>query len=110
MRKLILTLTVAILTSGAAISAANINSNNSEEVIVVVTNDDFKEITLKELPVAVTNAILKDFTKANVAKAYVNSSEQYKLTLTVDETETVVYADKEGKWLKEEEVSTEKVD
>ncbi|MDX6747453.1 hypothetical protein SHK09_11665 [Polaribacter sp. PL03] len=109
MRKLILTLTVAILSSGVSISAANIN-NNSEEIITVVVKDDFKEITLKELPEAVTKAILKDYATATIAKAYVNESKQYKITLTVDETESVVYADKEGKWLKEGEVNTGKVE
>ncbi|AUC86096.1 hypothetical protein CW731_12745 [Polaribacter sp. ALD11] len=110
MRKLILTVAVAALTSGASISAANISNNNSnsDEIITVVMNDNFKEITVKELPKAVSEAILKDYAKATIAKVYVNGSEQYKIELTVDKTKSIVYADKEGKWLKEEEVNTEK--
>ncbi|AUC86095.1 hypothetical protein CW731_12740 [Polaribacter sp. ALD11] len=110
MRKLILTVVVAALTSGASISAANISNNNSnsDEIITVVVNDSFKEIAVKELPKAVSEAILKDFKTATVAKAYVNGSAQYKIELTVDATKTVVYADKEGKWLKEEDIITEK--
>ncbi|PQJ71776.1 hypothetical protein [Polaribacter butkevichii] len=109
MRKLILTVAVAVLTGGVSISAfANDNiNNNSNSIVTVVMNDGFKEITVKELPEAVVTAILKDFKTATVTKVYVNGSEQYKIELTVDEAESVVYADKEGKWLKEEEVSVE---
>ncbi|MCL7764989.1 hypothetical protein MPF19_16320 [Polaribacter sp. Z014] len=102
MKKLILTVTVALLTSGVSVFAANnINTNNADEIVVVVTNDDFKEITAKELPEAVSNAIVKDYTEATITKVYVNTSEQYKIILTANGTENVVYADKEGNWLKE---------
>ena len=105
MRKLILTVTVALLTSGVSVFAAdNIQTNNVDEIVVVVTNDDFKEISVKELPVAVSNAIVKDFGTATAIKAYVNGSEQYKFELTLDGAESVVYADKEGNWLKETDV------
>ena len=111
MKKLILTVAVAILSSGISISAANINNNiNSGEVIVMTINEDFKEVALEDLPEAVSNAILKDYATAIIGKAYVNASEQYKIELTIDETETVVYADKEGNWLKEEDVLAKKVD
>ncbi|MCL7764990.1 hypothetical protein MPF19_16325 [Polaribacter sp. Z014] len=111
MKKLILTVAVAILSSGISISAANINNNiNSGEVIVMTINEDFKEVALEDLPEAVSNAILKDYATAIIGKAYVNGSEQYKIELTIDETETVVYADKEGNWLKEEDVLAKKVD
>ena len=108
MKKLILTVAVAILTGGvsnAAFANESINiSNNSNPVITVVMNDGFKEITVKELPGAVTNAILKDFKMATVGKVYVNGSEQYKIELTADDAKSVVYADKDGTWLKEEDV------
>ena len=108
MRKLILTVAVTILTGGVSISAfANENNtinNNADQIVTVVLNDDFKEITVKELPEAVTTAILKDFKTAIVGKVYVNESEQYKIELIVDDAKSIVYADKEGNWLKEEDV------
>ena len=105
MRKLILTVTVALLTSGVSVFAANnININNADEIVVVVTNDDFKEISAKELPEAVSNAIMKNFPSATVNKLYVNGSEQYKIDLTIDETDAVVYADKDGNWIEESDV------
>ncbi|PQJ71775.1 hypothetical protein [Polaribacter butkevichii] len=106
MKKLVLTVAVAILTVGVSVSTfANDNNNISNSIITVITNDGFKEITVKELPEAVSSAILKDFKTATVARVYVNGIEQYKIELTIDGAENVVYADKEGKWLKEEEVN-----
>ncbi|WP_158839108.1 hypothetical protein [Polaribacter sp. L3A8] len=109
MKKLVLTVAVAILTGGVSVSAFanenNIINNNSNQIITVVLNDGFKEVKVKELPEAVITAILKDFKTATIAKVYVNESEQYKIELTVDGTESVVYADKGGKWLQEKEVN-----
>jgi hypothetical protein len=112
MKKLILTVAVTILTSSVSISAfANNNTNNNpKEVIVVVMNEEFKEIAVKELPEAVAKAFLEEYETAAITKAYVNGSEQYKIEFTVNDTESVVYADKEGKWLKEEDVNAEKVE
>jgi hypothetical protein len=109
MKKLILTLTVAILTSGVSISAANINNNNSDEVVVTVLDDGFKEITVKELPEAVATAFLKDYASAGIIKVYVNGSEQYKIEISVDEAKSIIYADKEGTWLKEEDITVAKL-
>jgi len=104
MKKLILTITVAFLTSGISISSFANNNNHLYE-IVVVKNDDFKEITLKEVPVAVKTAIVEDFISAFVTKVYVNESKQYKIELTIDdETKFVVFANKEGTWLKDKNV------
>jgi len=104
MRKLILTVTVALLTSGVSVFAINNINNNANEIIVVVVNDDFKEVALADLPEAVSNAILKDYSTATVVTSYVNKSNQYKIDLMVDETEVSVYADKEGNWLKETDI------
>ncbi|MDN3621171.1 hypothetical protein QWY81_17025 [Polaribacter undariae] len=109
MRKLVLTLTVAVLTSGATVFAANdINTNNVDEIVMVATNDDFKEIEIKELPEAVSTSISRDFSTATVVKAYLNDSKQYKIELTADGTKGVVYLDKEGNWLKGTDIITAK--
>ena len=104
MRKLILTVAVAILTSGVSMHATN--NNNTDQVICIALNDEFKEIALTELPAVVSEAILKEYKTATIAKAFVNESEQYKITLKVEETESVVFADKEGKLLKEADVTS----
>ena len=109
MKKLIFTVAVAILSSSVSISAANNNNNiNSDEVIVMTVNEDFKEVALEDLPEEVRNAILKDYAAAIIGKVYVNGSEQYKIELTIDETKSVVYVDKDGNWLKEDDVIAKK--
>ena len=112
MRKIVLTVAVAILTGGVSVSAfANENNtinNNADPIVTVVKNDGFKEITIKELPEAISNAVSKDFKNATISKVYINGSNQYKIELIMDDTQGVIYADKEGTWLKKEEVSTEK--
>ncbi|MFI0430184.1 hypothetical protein [Mariniflexile sp. HMF6888] len=102
MKKLILT--VAILASGVSTFALS-NNILPVETTSVVMNEEFKEIAIDKLPAAVTNAVEKDFASATINKAYVNSSEQYKLELTIDGSTSTVYADKDGNWLEESAVT-----
>ncbi|MBU3010385.1 hypothetical protein KO506_03155 [Polaribacter vadi] len=109
MKKLVLTVTLAVLTSGVSVYALESNNyNNPSEIIKTVVNDEFKEIAIADLPVAVSEAITKDFASATVTKAFVNESEQYKIEITMDGAESVVYSDKEGSWLEEKEIMTKK--
>jgi hypothetical protein len=97
MKKLILA--VAIVASGFSTFALSINPIQSEVTVVSIT-EEFKEIALETVPTAVTAAVAKDFSTATISKAYVNSKEQYKLDINIDGTDNVVYADKDGNWLK----------
>src|SRR5690606_15448175 len=92
-----------ILASGVS-TFALANNILQSETITIVANDDFKEIAADKIPAAITDAIAKDFASATISKAYVNSSEQYKIELTIDENTSTVYADKDGNWLKEADV------
>jgi len=101
MKKLILA--VAILASGFS-TFALVNNPIENETITVSVADEFKEITLESLPETVTAAVAKDFATATLNKAYVNGNEQYKLEITIDDTENIAYIDKDGNWLKESDV------
>ena len=101
MKKLILT--VAILASGISTFAIS-NTIVATEGIHAVMNDEFKEVALDKLPAAVVSAVEKDFPGATISKAYVNSTEQYKLEITLEGSTSTVYADKEGSWLEESTV------
>ncbi|MBP0903733.1 hypothetical protein ACFSKN_04025 [Mariniflexile gromovii] len=105
MKKLILT--VAILASGISTFALS-NNILPTEGISVVMNEEFKEIAVDKLPAAVKSAVEKDFASATISKAYVNSKEQYKLEITIEESTSTVYADKEGNWLEESAIGTKK--
>ncbi|MWW24388.1 hypothetical protein [Algibacter lectus] len=101
MKKLILA--VAIVASGLSTFALTVNPIQTE-ISTVSISEEFKEIALESLPAEVTAAVAKDFSTATISKAYVNSSEQYKLEITMDGTDNVVYADKDGNWLKASDV------
>ncbi|GAA3629040.1 hypothetical protein GCM10022397_13110 [Flavivirga jejuensis] len=72
--------------------------------ITITMNEEFKEISLDKLPEAVIKAVKKDFATATISKAYVNSSEQYKLLITVEKSESTFYIDKDGNWLEEDSI------
>ncbi|WP_405294500.1 hypothetical protein [Algibacter sp. Ld11] len=101
MKKLILA--VAIVASGFSTFALTVNPIQTE-ITAISTTEEFKEVALENVPATVTAAVTKDFSTATLNKAYVNSSEQYKLEITMDGTDNVVYADKDGNWLKEADV------
>lgn len=66
----------------------------------IIVEDNFKEIKTSELPAAVSDVLKKDFPTATLNKAYVNDKAEYKLKITVEGAESVVYADKDGNWIK----------
>jgi len=101
MKKLILA--VAVVASSFSTFALSINPIQSDAITVSIT-EEFKEVALENVPAEVTAAVAKDFSTATISKAYVNSKEQYKLEITMDGTDSVVYADKDGNWLKETDV------
>ncbi|SIP95557.1 hypothetical protein [Maribacter ulvicola] len=79
-------------------SENGIQHNQVNQISVVA--DDFKEISVAEVPQAVTDAVSKNFPTASLDKAYVNEKKQYKLVLSLEDgTEGTVYADEEGNWI-----------
>ncbi|NIJ45477.1 hypothetical protein FHR24_001945 [Wenyingzhuangia heitensis] len=98
MKKFILS--VAILASGMSTFAIT-NNVTPVTTVSIIANQEFTEISVDELPAAVTNAVKKYFTTATISKAYVNANGQYKLELTADNASNTVYADKDGNWLEE---------
>jgi len=82
----------------ALLAENGIQHNQVNEISVVA--DDFKEISVAEVPQAVTDAVSKNFPTANLDKAYMNKEKQYKLVLSLEDgTQGTVYADEEGNWI-----------
>lgn len=70
----------------------------------VIDLEEYKEIRISELPKAVTDALDADYNRATLEKAYVNSKQEYKLRIAVQEVTSavhtnMVYADKYGTWI-----------
>ena len=96
MKKLILSAAVLLgsLSSFAAIAP---NQITSEKVIII--SEEYTEIKIEELPVAVTDALKKAYPDAVITKAYVNESKEYKIEVKVADKEGALYADETGKWI-----------
>ncbi len=62
--------------------------------------DTFAEVTIEELPEAVTEALATDHPGTAISKAYMNEDSQYKLEVAKEDGTTVeLYADAEGNWI-----------
>lgn len=64
-----------------------------------IVQDNFKEIAVSDLPIAVTDAVSADFSEATIAKAYVNDAKEYKLILSIDGDFKTIYVNESGEWI-----------
>lgn len=90
-------LSVAIVLGSFTAIATTTPISNIEKTIYV---QEFKEIKAEELPEAVKTALKTSYPDATLEKAYVNSSKEYKLDITVGDQKATVYADANGNWIK----------
>ncbi|WP_299781655.1 hypothetical protein [uncultured Formosa sp.] len=61
--------------------------------------DEYTQIEVTALPIAITEAVSNDYPGATIAKAYVNEAKTYKLILTKEGAMATVYADETGQWI-----------
>ena len=101
MKKLILA--IAIIASGFSTFALSINQIQSE-IVTASTTEEFREISIESLPNAIITALEKDYSTAKIGNAYVNSKEQYKIEIYMQPTDNIVFANKDGHWLKRAEI------
>ncbi|TXE08578.1 hypothetical protein ES711_08735 [Gelidibacter salicanalis] len=100
MKKVILS--VAIVLGGLSSFATPAFTKPQTDAVVMIAQKEYKEIKAEDLPQAVKDALAADFQTATLDKAYVNEKLEYKLELTIEETATTVYADKDGNWIEKE--------
>lgn len=96
MKKLVLSAAVFLgsLSTFAAIAPVQ---NSVEKVITIA--DEYTEIKIEELPVAVTDALKVAYPDAVISKAYVNENKEYRIDIKTGDQEGSLFADSEGKWL-----------
>lgn len=84
------------VTAFANVETPELETNNAIEIVV----GDFEEISVSDLPSAVSSAVETNYPTAKIDKAYKNDEDQYKLDLTLEDgTSGTVYADAEGNWI-----------
>lgn len=98
MKKLIFATALSFVGLTAIANVESPELKMDETTVVVV--QDFEEISVSDLPEAVSSAVAKDYPTAKVDKAYKNDQDQYKLDLSLEDGTTgTVYADAEGNWI-----------
>ena len=80
MKKLILSVAV-VLGSLSTFATIVPTQNNSEKVIII--SDEYTEIKIEEVPVAVTDALKKAYPTAILSKAYIESISTWRNKLQV---------------------------
>ena len=96
MKKLILSAAV-LLGSLSTFATIVPTQNNIEKVIII--SDEYTEIKIEEVPVAVTDALKKAYPTAILSKAYINENKEYRLDVKVGDKEGALFADETGKWI-----------
>ena len=96
MKKLILSAAILL---GSLSTFATVTTNQDTPAQVATTVEEYTEIKVEEVPVAITNALKKSFPEAKLAKAFINDKKQYKLEVEVGDKVGSLYADANGKWI-----------
>ena len=98
MKKLVFATALSFIGLTAFANVESTELKMDDPIITVV--QDFEEISVSDLPQAVSTAVANDYPTAKVDKAYKNDQDQYKLDLSLEDGTTgTVYADAEGNWI-----------
>ncbi|KAF2332672.1 MAG: hypothetical protein REI96_00455 [Flavobacterium nitrogenifigens] len=91
----------AAIVLGGLTSFASTTQVANTIVKTISIEDEYTEIKLEELPVAVTDALKKAYPEAVITKAYKNEKAQYKLDVTVGDKVGNLFANADGTWIKQ---------
>ncbi|MBG6186558.1 hypothetical protein [Flavobacterium sp. CAN_S2] len=96
MKKLILS--AAIVLGSLSTYAASV-PNTNEVTKTVTVQEEYTEVKLEEVPVAITEALKATYPSAILDKAYINAKKEYKLDVTLGDKKGNLFADETGKWI-----------
>nr|WP_315253269.1 hypothetical protein [uncultured Flavobacterium sp.] len=90
----------AAIVLGGLTSFASTSPISSTIVKTIPIGDEYTEIKLEEVPVAITDALKKAYPDGVISKAYKNEKSEYKLEVTVGDKVGALYANADGTWIK----------
>ncbi len=100
MKKLILASVFTFVGLTAFAQESDLVTIETSTEVVATAQDEYSEISIDELPDAVTAAVAKNYPTASIDKAYVNEDKEYKLEVSLEDgTAGTLYADENGNWL-----------
>lgn len=89
----------AALVLGSLTTFASTAPITNSIVKTVTAEDEYTEIKLEEVPVAITDALKKAYPEGSLSKAFKNEKGEYKLEVTVGEKVGALYANADGTWI-----------
>lgn len=90
----------AAIVLGSLTSFASTSPITNTIVKTISIQDEYTEVKLEEVPVAVTDALKKAYPDAVLSKAYKNAKSEYKLDVTVGDKVGNLFANADGSWIK----------
>ncbi|PKB16965.1 hypothetical protein [Flavobacterium sp. 5] len=90
----------AAIVLGGLTSFASTSPISNTIVKTISIQEEYTEIKLEEVPVAVTDALKKAYPDGVLSKAYKNAKSEYKLEVTVGDKVGSLYANADGTWIK----------
>ena len=90
----------AAIVLGGLTSFASTSPITNTIVKTISIQDEYTEIKLEEVPVAITDALKKAYPDAVLSKAYKNAKTEYKLDVTVGDKVGSLFANADGSWIK----------
>ncbi|MCC9062052.1 MULTISPECIES: hypothetical protein [Flavobacterium] len=90
----------AAIVLGGLTSFASTSPVTNTIVKTISIQDEYTEIKLEEVPVAITDALKKAYPDAVLSKAYKNAKSEYKLDVTVGDKVGSLFANADGSWIK----------
>jgi hypothetical protein len=90
----------AAIVLGGLTSFASTSPISNTIVKTISIQEEYTEIKLEEVPVAVTDALKKAYPDAVLSKAYKNAKTEYKLEVAVGDKVGSLYANADGSWIK----------
>ncbi|KLT69633.1 MULTISPECIES: hypothetical protein [Flavobacterium] len=90
----------AAIVLGTLTSFASTSPITTTSLKTISVQDEYTEVKLEEVPVAITDALKKAYPTAVLAKAFKNANSEYKLEVTVGDKTGNLFANADGTWIK----------
>ncbi|MFH6945970.1 hypothetical protein ACHRV5_08550 [Flavobacterium sp. FlaQc-52] len=90
----------AAIVLGTLTSFASTSPISTTILKTISVQDEYTEVKLEEVPVAITDALKKAYPTAVLAKAFKNANSEYKLEVTVGDKTGNLFANADGTWIK----------
>ncbi len=98
MKKVIFTLALMLTMAGAFGKTDIVHLKTTKGLHLL---DTYKKIEAKDLPLAVVEALLKEYPTSKLSQAFKNHQDQFKLIMVLKSgTRRTVYIDAYGRWFK----------